>query len=153
MFQNLPLPAAQEIRESSSTVTPCIVMKNDGVLYHQVSSFSPERWTKVVVQELAVVGSIYRLPWSYSVVRHYPIYVIRHNEHHLHSTLCRAHFLWTRRTGCFHSFDWRFKFGSYERAQASSIATNRGTKSSLSLWYRSNEACIGIGSDLDVGDL
>ena len=26
----------------SSSVTPWIVMKNDGVLYHQVSSFSPE---------------------------------------------------------------------------------------------------------------
>ena len=38
------------------------------------------------------------LPWRYSVVYYYPIIVIRHNEHHLHSTLCRAHFLWTRRT-------------------------------------------------------
>ena len=42
MFQNLPL---LEVRDSSSGVTACIVMKNDGVLYHQVSSFSPERWT------------------------------------------------------------------------------------------------------------
>ena len=33
MVQNLPLPAAQEVRDSSS-VTPCIVMKNDVVLYH-----------------------------------------------------------------------------------------------------------------------
>ena len=41
MFQNLPLPEAQEVRDSS-VVTPCIVMKNDGVLYHQVSLFSPE---------------------------------------------------------------------------------------------------------------
>ena len=39
MLQNLPLPAAQEDRDCSSGVTPCIVMKNDGVLYHQVSSF------------------------------------------------------------------------------------------------------------------
>ena len=30
MLQNLPLPAAQEIRDSSSRVTPCIVMMNDG---------------------------------------------------------------------------------------------------------------------------
>ena len=37
MFQNLPLPAEQEIRDNSSGVTPCIVIKNDGVLYHQVS--------------------------------------------------------------------------------------------------------------------
>ena len=42
MFQNLPFPAAQEVYGSSSGVTPCIVMKNVGVLYHQVSSFSPE---------------------------------------------------------------------------------------------------------------
>ena len=41
IFQNLPLPAAQEVRDSSNGVTPCIVMKNDGVPYHQVSSFSP----------------------------------------------------------------------------------------------------------------
>ena len=34
MFQNLPLPAAQEVRDSSG-VTPCTVMKNVGVLYHQ----------------------------------------------------------------------------------------------------------------------
>ena len=28
-----------------------------------------------------------------------PIIVVCQNEHHLHSTLCRVHFLWTRRTG------------------------------------------------------
>ena len=39
IFQNLPLPAAQQVRDSSG-VTPCIVMTNDGVLY-QVP-FSPE---------------------------------------------------------------------------------------------------------------
>ena len=61
MFQNLPLPEAQEVRDSSSVVTPFIVMKNDGVLYHQVSSFSPKRWTNVVLQERAVVASVYRL--------------------------------------------------------------------------------------------
>ena len=32
MFQNLPLLVAQEIRDSSSGVTTCIVMKNDRVL-------------------------------------------------------------------------------------------------------------------------
>ena len=41
MFQNLPLPAAQEVRNSSG-VTLCIVMKNIGFVYHQVLSFSPE---------------------------------------------------------------------------------------------------------------
>ena len=35
MFQNLPLPAEQGIRENSRDVTPCIVMKNDGILYHK----------------------------------------------------------------------------------------------------------------------
>ena len=38
---DLPLPAAREIRDSSG-VTPCIVMKNDGGQYHQVSLFSSE---------------------------------------------------------------------------------------------------------------
>ena len=51
MFQNLPLPAAQEVHDSSSGVTTCIVMKNDGIVYHQVSCFSPERWMNVVLQE------------------------------------------------------------------------------------------------------
>ena len=45
-----------EVCNSCSGVTPCIVMKNDGVLYHQVLSFSPEHWTKVVLQEHAAVG-------------------------------------------------------------------------------------------------
>ena len=50
MFQNLTLPATQEVRDSSS-VTPCIVMKNDGVLYHQVSSFSAESmWSRSLRQ-------------------------------------------------------------------------------------------------------
>ena len=42
MFQNLPLPAVQEVRDNSNGVTPCIIMKDGEVLYHQVSSFSPE---------------------------------------------------------------------------------------------------------------
>ena len=41
LFQNLPLPTAQEVRDSSSGVTPCIVMKNDGALYHQVFHADP----------------------------------------------------------------------------------------------------------------
>ena len=39
----VPLSASKEVRDSSSGVTPCIVMKNDGVLYHQVLSFSPDK--------------------------------------------------------------------------------------------------------------
>ena len=53
----------------------------------------------------------------------------------------RAHF--ARRTFfrqgepvCLQSFDWRFKFVSYERAQFPSIATIRPRKSSPCLWYR-----------------
>ena len=44
--------------------------------------------------------------------------------------------------GCFHSFDWRFTFSSYEQAQVSSMVTISPRKSSSpSLWYRSNKAC------------
>ena len=53
----------------------CTVMKNNGVLYHEVSWFSPEHWKKVVLQEPAVVGRVYCLPWRYSVVQYYPINV------------------------------------------------------------------------------
>ena len=63
-----------------------------------MSPFSHEGWTKLVIQERAIVGRVYHLPWRYSVVQYYPFNVIRHNEHHLHSTLCRYHYLWTRRT-------------------------------------------------------
>ena len=42
MFQDLPLPAAQEFRDSSSGVTLNIFMKNDGLLYHQVLHAVPE---------------------------------------------------------------------------------------------------------------
>ena len=112
MFQNPQLPAAQEVRDNSSGVTPCIVMKNDGVLYHQMSSFSPERWAKVVLQEGAVVGSIYRLPLRYSMVQYYSINVI----HYMNITFtahCVGHtFYGCAEPGCFHSFHWGFKFGS-----------------------------------------
>ena len=88
MFQNLSLPASQKVRDSSSGMTPCIFMKNYGVLYHQ-ESFSSKRWTKVVLQERAVVGSIYPLLWC-SITPS----MSHHNDHHLHNTLCRV-----RRTG------------------------------------------------------
>ena len=124
MFQNLSLPAVHEVHDSSSSsVTHCIVMKNDGVLYHQVWFFSRDCWKNVVLQEHAVVGSVYCLSWSYSVMQYYPINVIHHNEHHLHSTLCRAHFFRRGEPGWFHSLYWCFKFRSYERTQISSIAT------------------------------
>ena len=96
-----PIASGTRGSDSNSSVTPCIVTKNDGVLYHQVSLFSPEHWTKVVLKEWAVVGNVYHLPWRYNAVQYYPINVICHNKHHFHSTLCRAHFLWMRRTGMF----------------------------------------------------
>ena len=119
MFQNLPLSAEQEVCDDSWGVTPSTVTKNDGVPYHQMSSFSPEHITKVELQERAIVSSIYCLLWRYSVMQYYLINVIHHNKHHLHSTLCRAHFLCTRRTGMLPFISLRFKFGSYERAQVS----------------------------------
>ena len=61
--------------------------------------FSLNTWAKVVQQEHAVVGSVYRPPWRYRMVQYYSITIMRDNEHHLRSTLCRAHFLWTRRSG------------------------------------------------------
>ena len=61
MFQNFPLPVIHEICESSSDVTPCIVMKNDGVLYQLVQSFSPEHCMKVVLQGCTLVGNIYTI--------------------------------------------------------------------------------------------
>ena len=41
MFQNLLLLAAQEICDSSD-VNPCIIMKNNGALYHQAIHVVPE---------------------------------------------------------------------------------------------------------------
>ena len=124
-----PIGSDEEILDSSSGVTPCIVVKNVGVLYHKVSSFSPECWTKVVCRY------VQRLPPALEVQRAhcYPISVVRHNEHHLHST-----FTLDEEN---HSFYWRFKYGSYVRAQVSFIETIRPIKSSPSLWYRSNKAC------------
>ena len=75
-------------------------MKNDEVLYHQVSSFFPEGRTKEVLQERAVEGGVYCLPWRYNVVQYYPVNVIHDNERH-HRTFCRVHFPWTRRIGMF----------------------------------------------------
>ena len=58
LFQNLPLPREQEIRDSSSGgVTPCLVMKNDRVLYHasrspwKESSVLRSRATSILIQE------------------------------------------------------------------------------------------------------
>ena len=64
MFQNLPLPAVQEVHDSRG-MTPCFVMKNNGVLYHQVSSFSPEsmrlRSQRTTVRDPVVYNTKYEL--------------------------------------------------------------------------------------------
>ena len=96
MFQYLPSPAAKEIRDNVGSMSPCIVMKDDGIRCQEVLSFSPECWTKMITEETAVVRSIYCLSLRDSVVQYHSINVICHNEHRLHITLCRAHFLWTR---------------------------------------------------------
>ena len=49
----------------------------------------------MIMEEIAVVGSVYSLSLRDSVVQYHSINVICHNEHRLHITLCRAHFLWT----------------------------------------------------------
>ena len=141
MFQILPLPAAQEVRDGSSGMTLCIVMKNDGVLYHQVSSFSPECWAKVVLQKRSVVGSFTvcfggTVWWSRIPSMSYATMNIAHTAH------CIGYTFFARgEPGCFHSFDWRFKFGLYERAHVLSVVLIRPRKSLPSLWYRSNQAC------------
>ena len=114
-----------------SGVTTCIVMNNSGVLYHQVSSFSPERWTKVVLQERAAVGCLGGTAWC-SIT---PSVSYAH-EHHFHSTLCGAHLLWTRWTGML-PFTWlEFQVWFIWARQVSSIATIRPRNSSHSFRYR-----------------
>jgi hypothetical protein len=61
---------AKEILDIVSSMSPCIVMKDDGVRCQQVSSLSPECWTKMIAQEIAVVGSVYCLSLRYSVVQY-----------------------------------------------------------------------------------
>ena len=65
MFQNLTLPAVQQIRDSSSCVIPCIVVKNDGFCTSSVVVFSR------MLDEGGAVGTciVYCLPWRYSVVQ------------------------------------------------------------------------------------
>ena len=68
MFQNLPLPAAQEVPDSSSGVTPSVVMKNDGVLYHQVMSFSPDHDFFAKVKE-PLQHPVQHKRWTYPCCR------------------------------------------------------------------------------------
>jgi hypothetical protein len=68
-MQYLPSPAAKEILDSISSMSPCIVVKDDGVRCQHVSSLSPECWTKKITQEIAVVGSVYCLLLRYMILR------------------------------------------------------------------------------------
>jgi hypothetical protein len=138
MFQYLPLPAVREILESISSMRPCTVMKDDRVHCHLVSSLSPECWMKMITQETAVAGSVYCLS-RFSMVQYHSISVICHNEHRLHITLCRAHFLWI--TASLLPFSCRFKRGSYERAQVPSRVSILPRTSSSSFWYWCNKSC------------
>jgi hypothetical protein len=49
MFHYLPSPAAKEIPDIVSSLSPCIIMKDDEVRCQQVSSLSPECWTKMMI--------------------------------------------------------------------------------------------------------
>ena len=108
MIQNLPLPAAQEFCNSSSGVTPCIVMKNNGVLYHQVSSLDEDgvAGTRISRQSLPSALEVQHgvvLPPSIS----YATMKITFTAYYVGHT-----FFGRGEPGCFHSFDWCFEFGS-----------------------------------------
>ena len=141
MFQYLPSPAAKEIRDNVGSMSPCIVMKDDGIRCQQVLSLSPECWTKMITEETAVVGSVYCLSLRDIVVQYHSINVIG-TMNIAFTLLCVGRTFFGRgEPGCFHSFDCRFKCGSYERAQVSSRVTILPRKSSPSLWYRFNKSC------------
>ena len=134
IFQNLLLPALQEVCDNSNSVTPFIVMKNDGVLHPSAVIFF---W---VLDEGGAAGIVYLLPWRYSVVHITPslLYATMNITFTAH---CLGHtFFGQGELGCFHSFDWHFKFDLFERAQVLSMATVHPRKSSP-LWYRCNKAC------------
>ena len=138
MFQNLLLSTAQEIHDSNRGLTPCIVMKDDEVMYHQVSSFSPELWAKVMLRGCAVVSSVCRQPWRYSVVHYYPSmsYATMNITFTAH---CVGRTFFARgEPECFHSFHC---VSSLVR-----MSEPRFHKSSPSLWYQSNKACAVCGN-------
>jgi hypothetical protein len=58
LFRYLPSPAVKEICDNVGSMSPCIVMKDDGIRCQQVLSLSPECWTKIT-EEIAVVGIVY----------------------------------------------------------------------------------------------
>ena len=83
-----------------------IVIKIDGVLYQQVSSFSPGCWMNVALQEHGVVGSIYHLLWRYIVVQYYPSMSYATMNITFRAYCVGRTFFGRGDLGCFHSFDW-----------------------------------------------
>jgi len=115
LFQYLPSPAAKEIRDNIGSMSPCIFMKDDGIHCQQVLSLSPECWTKMITEEIAVVGSVYCLSLRDSVVQYQSMSYATINI--AFTLLCVGrNFFGQGEPGCFHSFDCCFKHGSYERA-------------------------------------
>jgi hypothetical protein len=49
MFQYLPSPAVKEVLDSISSMSPSSVLKDEGVHWQQVLSFSPECWMSVII--------------------------------------------------------------------------------------------------------
>ena len=77
LFQNLPLPAAQEVHDSNSVI-PCTVTKNDETLYHQMSSFSPKSMRLRSLRQTertTARDSVHHKRWTY------PFYRAVHMEH------------------------------------------------------------------------
>ena len=123
----------------STLGTPYTIQTHDdGFRCQQVLSLSPECWMKTITEEIAVVGSVYCLSLRDSVVPYHSINATTN----IVFTFCVGRTGFGRgEPGCFHSFDCRFKCGSYEQAQVSSRMTIRLRKSSPSLWYRFNKSC------------
>ena len=138
LFLNLPLPTAQEVYDNSSGVSPCIVMKNDGVLYHQMSLFSLELWTRVVLQERAVVGSVYCVPWRFSITPSLSYATLKITF----TAQCVGRTIWDGGNRDYSIY--LIRVSSLVRMREprfSCTAMIRRSKSSPSLWYRFNKAC------------
>ena len=133
IFQNLLLPAAQEFRDSSSDMTPCIVMKNDGFCttkFHHFLVSAGRMWCsesglRWCCRKAGTCSSRHGLlggtAWcSITSSMSYATMNITFTALCVGSTFCGR-----EEPGCFHSFDWRFKLDSYDRAQVSSIACQR----------------------------
>jgi hypothetical protein len=57
MFQYFPSLAMKEVLDSVSSMSPGIVMKDDGVHCPQMPLLSPECWTNAIMREI-VMGTL-----------------------------------------------------------------------------------------------